>query len=353
MTARPFRLGFFTHANTTSAPAEANEELVRLFVGAEELGYDIGFLAQHLLVDAEEGSAPSPLVSLGPVAVATDRIDIGVSVVTLPVTDPVQLVQDALTLDGIARGRLHLGLGTGNANIARYAAYGVSDADPARAFDEHLEVFLDTLAGHPIRGSSDRIHTDGTGLAQRLWRSPGRVETARQAARSGLGVLFGTATLDARTQQRPIIDAYLDEWRSVGPIQAPPEFRPLVRPRLGGIRMIHPANSRPEAIDELTRFIDSSRRRLAAVSGINADAVDAEQVLRQMNLKTGTPAETAAAIRDDVALLPDADYVIAVTGVLEQVEVGHGAKHTVDVALRGLERIARDTAPLLGWTPAA
>jgi alkanesulfonate monooxygenase SsuD/methylene tetrahydromethanopterin reductase-like flavin-dependent oxidoreductase (luciferase family) len=353
MSARSFRLGFFTHANTTSDPAEANDELVRLYAGAEDLGFDVGFLAQHLLVGSEEGSAPSPLVSLAPVAAATSRIGIGVSVVTLPLAEPIQLAQDALTLDAISRGRLQLGLGTGTANIDKYAAYGVDDSNPAKVFDENLSVLMEALAGRPIRGTDFTLHTDGTSLAQRLWRTPGSVESARQAARTGLGALFGTATLDAKTQQRPIIDAYLDEWNTTGPAEAPAEIASLLRPRLGGIRMIYPAATRPEALDELNRFLDGARKRAAGAKGVSPESLTVDEIISGVNLKTGSPQQTADAIAADVALLPDVDYLIAVTAVLESAEVGRGHKHTVDIALRGLERIARDTAPLLGWTPAA
>jgi alkanesulfonate monooxygenase SsuD/methylene tetrahydromethanopterin reductase-like flavin-dependent oxidoreductase (luciferase family) len=351
LTAKPFRLGFFTHANTESDPAEANEELIRLFVGAEELGFDVGFVAQHLLVDSKEGSVSSPLVSLAPVAAATSRIGIGVSVITLPVTEPLQLAQDALTLDGISRGRLQLGLGTGTANIEKYSAYGSDTSDPAKLFDENLAVLLEALAGRPVRGTQHHVPAGPTGLAQRLWRTPGSTASARRTARTGLGALFGTSTLDPKLVQRPIIDAYLDEWRTVGPLEAPSEYRALLQPRLGGIRMIYPGASRAGALDNLTQFLESSRKRVANAKGVSPEDLSVEEVIRGVNLKTGSAAETAEAIRADVALLPEVDYLIAVTAVLESVEVGRGQKHTVDVALRGLETIARDTAPLLGWTP--
>ena len=349
---KPFRLAFFTHANTVSGPAEANEELVRLFVGAEELGFDAGFLAQNLLVGSEEGSVPSPLVSLAPVAAATSRIGLGVSAITLPVTEPLQLAQDALTMDAIARGRLQLGLGTGTANFDKYQVYGYDPTRQAQLFDEHLAVLLDALSGGPVRGTEHHVHIDGTSLAERLWRTPGSPESARRAARTGLGALFGTATLDARTKQRPIIDAYLDEWNSVGPVEAPEVFRDRLTPRLGGIRMIYTGNSRVESLNELDRFLASSRARVANARGVDPDDLTVDDIAQGTNLKTGSPQETADAILEDPALLPEVDYIIAVTAVLESVEVGRGAKHTVDIALRGLERIARDTAPLLGWTPA-
>ncbi|MFF4989198.1 LLM class flavin-dependent oxidoreductase [Streptosporangium saharense] len=347
----PLKLGFFTHVRSSSGRAEAHEELVRLFVGAERLGFDVGFVAQHLLADGEEGSTPSPLISLAPVAVATERIGLGVSVVTLPVTDPVQLAEDALTLDAISRGRLELGLGTGNANIDRYPAFGRDGARATELFDENLAVLQAALAGHPLRGTGLTLPVDGTPLLHRLWRTPGSVASARRAALTGVGALYGTATLDARTRQRPIIDAYLSQWAETGPSQAPAEVAGSLRPRLGAIRMIYPSDSYETALAELAPFVRAGRTRLAKVNGTDPEELDDSEVLASMNVKTGSPRQTARALRDDVALLPEADYLIAVTNVIEDAEGGSGGKRAVDAALRGLERIAAEVAPELGWTP--
>ncbi len=350
--AKPFKLGFFTHVRTTSDRSQAHDELIRLFQGAEELGFDVGFVAQHLLSPNEEGSLPSPLVSLAAVAVSTSRIGIGTSVITLPVTDPVQLAEDALALDAISRGRLQLGIGTGGANTDKYAAFGVPKEAGHERLGENLAILLDALVGRNLRGGDAHLTVDGTGLLHRLWRSPGSVETANQTARTGLGALFGTATLDARTRQRPIIDAYLAQWAGQGPVDAPEEVRATLRPRLGGIRMIYPAPTREQALADVGPFLDRSRRRLATVKGIDADALTDAEVIEGVNLRTGTPQETADAIATDPALLPEVDYIIAVTGVIEDAAVGNGEKRTADAALTGLARIARDTAPLLGWRPA-
>ncbi|NJP26897.1 LLM class flavin-dependent oxidoreductase [Microbispora sp. SCL1-1] len=348
---KPFKLGFFTHVRSASGRGEAHEELVRLFVGAEALGYDVGFVAQHLLAGGEEGSAPSPLISLAPVAVATGRIGLGVAVVTLPITDPVQLAEDALTLDGISRGRLQLGLGTGNANIDKYAAFGRDKARATALFDENLAVLQGALAGHPLRGTDLTLPVDGTPLSRRLWRTAGSAASARRAALTGLGLLFGTATLDARTQQRPIIDAYLAQWAETGPVEAPAEVSGSLRPRLGGIRMIYPADSRESALAALGPFLKAGRARLAKVNGIDSRDLTDDQVLASMNVATGSPSQTAQALRDDAALLPEVDHLIAVTNIIEDAAAGLGRKRTVDVALEGLERIAAEVAPRLGWKP--
>lgn len=345
------RLGFFTHVRTSSVRTRAYEELVRLFVGAEQLGYDIGFVAQHLLAPNEEGSAPSPLISLAPVAVATHAIELGTAVVTLPITDPLQLAEDALTLDAISQGRLQLGLGTGNANTDKYQAFGYDKADAARLFDKNLAILQDALVGHGVRGTKVTLSINGRSLLRRLWRTPGSVESARRSALAGVGVLFGTATLDARMQQRPIIDAYLEQWQATGPIEAPAEIAEELRPRLGGIRMIYPADSFDHAVADLASFVESSRERLAKVKNIDPSSLSSADVLASLNVKTGTSQEIAAALQSDAALLPESDYIIAVTNILEDGAVARGAKRTVDAALRGLEQIAKEVAPLLGWKP--
>lgn len=349
---RPLKLGFFAHVRTDSDLRGAHEELVRLFVGAEELGFDLGFVAQHLLVGGPEGSVAAPLVSLARVAAETDRIHLGTAIVTLPLVDPVHLAAEALTLDAISHGRLQLGLGTGNANVDKYAVYGADAERRHELFDEKLAVLFDALTGRPLAGTDQSLKHDGSDLVRRLWRSPGDVESARRTARTGLGALFGTATLDARTQQRPIIDSYLDEWRTVGPLEAPEELRDTLEPRLGGIRMVYPSGSRAQALSELGHFLAQSRKRIAKVKGVDADVLTDEEVAAGVNLKTGTPVETAEAIATDVALLPDVDYLIVVTNVVESGRVGRGAKLSADGSLEGLATIAQQVAPRLGWSPA-
>src|SRR4051812_14190528 len=95
---RPFRLGFMSHVSSNTDPAMTLEQTVRLFIIAEELGFDSVWVAQHH-VGAECGHLPSPFVLLAAVAARTSRIRLGTAVVTLPLEDPVRTAEDAAVAD--------------------------------------------------------------------------------------------------------------------------------------------------------------------------------------------------------------------------------------------------------------
>lgn len=351
---RPFKLGFFTHVTSNAPGAGPYDELKELFIGAEQLGFDAGFVAQHHLSNPTGGRLPSPLIGLASVAEHTKTIELGTAVSVLPLEDPIRLAEDAAVLDLISNGRLQLGLGTGTANFAGYAAFGKAVAQRHSLYDENLRILFEALSGMPLRGTNAVLSPDGRALLNRIWGTPGDADSARRAARFGTGALFGTSNLHARTQQRPIIDAYLQEWQRCGAVDAPPIARPLLTPRLGGIRMIYPTTSRDDAIAELTGYFDAIRPSVGKALALPEDAVSIEQLVDRTNLHYGSPAETAKSLLDDAALFPEVDYLIPVTVVLVSARAAGGsASREVDHALAGLEAIAQVVAPLLGWSPAA
>src|SRR5205814_7421963 len=82
-------------------------------------------------------SAPMTLASA--IAARTDRIKIGTAVQILPLCHPLQLAEEAATVDHISRGRLIFGVG--RSGFARtYAHYGVPYAESRERFAETLEI---------------------------------------------------------------------------------------------------------------------------------------------------------------------------------------------------------------------
>ncbi|SUA41085.1 F420-dependent glucose-6-phosphate dehydrogenase [Nocardia africana] len=106
-------LGVPARAFRFAAAGEGNQQeggarkFVKLAQQAEEYGYDSFAIPDHL------GPQVGPIAALGALAVATDRIRIGTSVLANGFRHPVVLAKDAATIDVLSRGRLELGVGAG------------------------------------------------------------------------------------------------------------------------------------------------------------------------------------------------------------------------------------------------
>jgi len=95
------------------------ENLASFAASAEGAGYASLWTFQRLIVP--EGSAMEPvyhsvldpMVALGYLAAATQRIRLGVAVLNMPYLAPVYLAKQAATADVLSGGRLDLGLGIG------------------------------------------------------------------------------------------------------------------------------------------------------------------------------------------------------------------------------------------------
>ncbi|MGF6881639.1 putative F420-dependent oxidoreductase [Nocardia sp. GAS34] len=111
--AQPSALGTLPRSFRFAAAGEGNPQeggarrFIKLAQQAEEFGYDSFAIPDHL------GPQVGPIAALGALAVATDRIRIGTSVLANGFRHPVVLAKDAATIDVLSRGRLELGVGAG------------------------------------------------------------------------------------------------------------------------------------------------------------------------------------------------------------------------------------------------
>ncbi|MBT4168962.1 MAG: LLM class flavin-dependent oxidoreductase, partial [Rhodospirillaceae bacterium] len=100
---------------------------------AEELGFDSIWVNDHLAIPHDAPYPPSksfyePLITLTWAAAATSRVELGTSVLVLPLRIPAHLAKELATLDLLSEGRLILGVGIAGdiPNIrAEFAAAGV------------------------------------------------------------------------------------------------------------------------------------------------------------------------------------------------------------------------------------
>jgi alkanesulfonate monooxygenase SsuD/methylene tetrahydromethanopterin reductase-like flavin-dependent oxidoreductase (luciferase family) len=115
---------------------------------AEEAGFD-----SLWVLDAHNRGfmLPDPFVALGIAAAVTDRVELGSSVVQVPLRSPFLLAEQVASVAAAAHGRLLLGVGAGSTR-SDFEALGIDFADRFRLMDEHLGVMRVLLAGGDDEG---------------------------------------------------------------------------------------------------------------------------------------------------------------------------------------------------------
>lgn len=115
------------------------QSMIHQAVLAEELGYDNAWTCEHHGTDEY---FPSQFPLLAAMAARTTRIRLGTFIVILPLYHPLQVAEEAATLDVLSEGRFDLGVGQGYV-VDEYAAYGIS----RRERPSHLEEGLSIIKG--------------------------------------------------------------------------------------------------------------------------------------------------------------------------------------------------------------
>jgi alkanesulfonate monooxygenase SsuD/methylene tetrahydromethanopterin reductase-like flavin-dependent oxidoreductase (luciferase family) len=139
------RIGLITQLNGRPGgdePAPTWESVSRAAQTAEAVGFDMFVYEDALLYKHEEGSKGvwESLAISGGIAVATQRISFGPSVVNSPYRSPAHLAKIAETLDEMSGGRFVLGIGAGNTADSDYLAFGFPTDKRYSRFAETIEI---------------------------------------------------------------------------------------------------------------------------------------------------------------------------------------------------------------------
>jgi alkanesulfonate monooxygenase SsuD/methylene tetrahydromethanopterin reductase-like flavin-dependent oxidoreductase (luciferase family) len=119
---------------------ESTKDLLALGQLAETLGYD-GLWINEEHFGQGSRTCLSPILLATALAMRTERIRVGFSVLVLPLYEPIRLAEDIATLDVLSGGRVDLGVSRGN--TSRYfEAWGLAYEERSVAFSSCLEKLI-------------------------------------------------------------------------------------------------------------------------------------------------------------------------------------------------------------------
>lgn len=333
----PERLGFI-HLVPTSRenPRQGLEDAIELFVFAEALGLDSGWIrTRHL----QYGLA-APAVLQAAIAQRTSRIRLGNAVIPVEFENPFRLAEDLATADLLSGGRLEPGL---SVHTPRYPEDTLNDLvhdSGWRAEDysygriERLRSFLrgDSVREKPpylgIGGDvdSDRVEPHSPGLHERLWYGGGSLRSAEWAGANRYHWLMsnisstenGVRQFDLAQKQQ------IETFRAAAPSGH--------RGRVSVARVIVPTDgASDQQIARYREYVAARTPRTERVHGKNT--IIAMDVL-------GSRDEILEFIANDAAFQAGDDYLFELPFELELEEWKHM-----------LEQLATRVGPALGWEP--
>ena len=168
---------------------------------AEEAGFDSCFFGEHH--QDKDGFLPSPLIVATAVAAHTRTLNVGTSVILLPLHNPVHLAEDVITLDLVSKGRIILGVGLGYQE-ADFRAFEVPVRQRVGRFEEGVEIIRQCWSGEPF-SLSWRVPPTGKPAHHPQSLSAARstpVDRRQHPARGAPGRAHGRR-LRGRPQHRP------------------------------------------------------------------------------------------------------------------------------------------------------
>ena len=171
---------------------------------AEEVGFDSCFFGEHH--QDRDGFLPSPLIVATAVAAQTTTLNLGTSVILLPLHNPVRLAEDVITLDLVSKGRIILGVGLGYQE-ADFRAFQIPRRQRVGRFEEGVEIIRHCWSGEPFSFHGEFHQLENLHIRPRpyqvpappLWIGASTPPGARRAGRIADGFVAGPSTDMAST----------------------------------------------------------------------------------------------------------------------------------------------------------
>ena len=136
---------------------------------AEASGFDSCFFGEHH--QDKDGFLPSPLIVATAVASHTRRLNVGTSVVLLPLHHPVRLAEDVITLDLVSKGRVILGVGIGY-QAADFRAFNVPMEHRVTLFEESVDILRKCWSGEQFSHRGKHYTLEDVQIRPRPFQQP-------------------------------------------------------------------------------------------------------------------------------------------------------------------------------------
>jgi alkanesulfonate monooxygenase SsuD/methylene tetrahydromethanopterin reductase-like flavin-dependent oxidoreductase (luciferase family) len=183
-----WNLGFDMRSPDFATPtAKLYAAALEMAAYADAHGVDEISVQEHH--QSEDGYLPAPFVLAGALAARTQRTDILLAVVLLPLHDPVKLAEQIAVLDLVSGGRLKVAFGAGYVPN-EFAAFGVDIHSRGRLMDEGLEIIQRALAGERFEFGGREVFVRPLPVQRpvRMFVGGGVPASARRAARFDMGL---------------------------------------------------------------------------------------------------------------------------------------------------------------------
>lgn len=139
---------------------------------AEEYGFKGAWALEHLTRPTSyRTSFHDPLTTLATVAGETETIELGTSILILPMRHPVMVAKRAATIQHLSEGRLTLGLGQGYTE-EEYDAVNVPFTERHRRFTEGIALLYRLLNQDEVTFDGQFYHVENFRLEPEITRAP-------------------------------------------------------------------------------------------------------------------------------------------------------------------------------------
>ena len=170
---RKTKFGFMV---PNSGPLATPESIRKLGLNIEELGFDSAWVHDHIsygrdwlghrvsglaeqITGDTEPTFYESINTLSYLAGITDRIELGIAIIVLPLRNPLVLGRQLMTLQSLSNGRLILGVGAGD-YPSEFKALRASYRERGPIADEYLDVLRKILHGGSVNYQGHYVQID-------------------------------------------------------------------------------------------------------------------------------------------------------------------------------------------------